>query len=139
MAATGRVVARMRVFAARHPSALILVVLAVLVAPSYAFAVLGGHHARPDSKAVRTRTQKSAAAVWLSVAGSDVTCVRGDSSRPCATFDRAFKVAQSGDVVSVAAGTYPMTVPSGSAITINPDPSKATAVTFVCQGGDVNF
>ena len=44
--------------------------------------------------------------VWVSPAGSDSTCVRGDQSKPCATPGRACAVAQGGDVILVAAGVY---------------------------------
>jgi hypothetical protein len=38
--------------------------------------------------------------------GSDSTCVRGDSSKPCASLDKARDIAQCGDGVSIAGGTY---------------------------------
>jgi chitodextrinase len=44
--------------------------------------------------------------VYVSPGGSDSTCVRSDSSKPCASFNKAFSIAQSGDVVQVAAGAY---------------------------------
>ncbi|HET9721893.1 MAG TPA: choice-of-anchor Q domain-containing protein, partial [Candidatus Saccharimonadales bacterium] len=45
--------------------------------------------------------------VWISATGSDTTCVRGDSTKPCASFNKACSIAQGGDIVQVADGTYP--------------------------------
>jgi chitodextrinase len=57
----------------------------------------------------------SAAQVAVSLAGNDSTCVRGDLSKPCASFDRAYQIAQLGDTVQVAGGAYPgQTVVSSS-------------------------
>ena len=42
--------------------------------------------------------------VYVSTSGSDSTCVRGDSSKPCASFNKAFQIAATGDVVEVAGG-----------------------------------
>ncbi len=47
------------------------------------------------------------ASVWVSTIGNDATCARLDPSKPCKTFDRAYKLAQPGEQVEVAAGTYP--------------------------------
>jgi len=44
--------------------------------------------------------------VWLSPGGSDTSCVRNDPARPCLTLNRAYQVAQPGDVVEIAGGTY---------------------------------
>jgi hypothetical protein len=33
--------------------------------------------------------------------------VRGDPSKPCATFDRAYQIARCGDIVEIASGSYP--------------------------------
>ncbi len=44
--------------------------------------------------------------VYVSTSGSDSTCVRSNSSKPCASFNKGFQIAQSGDVVEVAAGAY---------------------------------
>lgn len=52
-------------------------------------------------------------------------------SAPCRTFDRAYHLAQPGDVVAVAPGTYP-------AQTVTADPAKySPAVVFEPQDGDV--
>lgn len=45
--------------------------------------------------------------VWVSTAGSDSTCARGNSGLPCRSFTRAYDVAQNGDVVQVAGDVYP--------------------------------
>jgi chitodextrinase len=45
--------------------------------------------------------------VFVSTSGSDSTCVRGDSSKPCLSFSKACSIAQAGDVVQVNNGTYP--------------------------------
>jgi hypothetical protein len=44
--------------------------------------------------------------VFVSLSGNDSSCVRGDSSRPCASLARAYQLAQCGDTVEIAAGTY---------------------------------
>jgi len=46
------------------------------------------------------------AVVYLSSSGSDASCVRGDSSRPCATPARAWSIAAAGDTIQVANGFY---------------------------------
>jgi hypothetical protein len=64
----------------------------------------------------------SAAALYVSPTGSDsAPCTQ---SAPCATFDRAYRVAQPGAAVTVAAGTYP-------AQTIRDDPAKTNATADV--------
>ena len=45
--------------------------------------------------------------VHVAIGGSDSSCTRGLGAPPCATFNRAYAVAQGGDVVEVAAGAYP--------------------------------
>lgn len=66
------------------------------------------------------------AAVTVGVAplGNDSTCVRGNLTRPCATFNRAYQIAQCGDVVEIAAGSYPWQAFSG------PSKSCSTHVVF---------
>ena len=51
---------------------------------------------------------RSRAAVWVTRSGNDSTCVRGNAAKPCATLAGAYKVAQSGDTVLVAPGSYSM-------------------------------
>ena len=45
------------------------------------------------------------ASVWVSTAGNDGTCARLDQSKPCKTVNRAYRVAQPGDQVELAAGS----------------------------------
>jgi Recombinase len=42
----------------------------------------------------------------VSASGNDRTCSRGRASRPCLTFDRAYRLAYCGDTVQIAAGRY---------------------------------
>jgi chitodextrinase len=49
----------------------------------------------------------SGASVALSAGGNDTTCLRGDLTKPCGSFQRALNVAQAGDTITVAGGTYP--------------------------------
>jgi len=49
----------------------------------------------------------SGAALAVSTSGNDSTCARGDLSKPCASFNRAYQLAQCGDSVQVAGGSYP--------------------------------
>jgi len=44
--------------------------------------------------------------VYMSPSGNDASCVRGNAAKPCATLAGAYAVAQSGDTVLVAPGTY---------------------------------
>src|SRR5579864_1282508 len=44
--------------------------------------------------------------VWVSTTGNDSTCVRNDQTKPCVTFQKACSIAQGGDIVSVANGSY---------------------------------
>jgi hypothetical protein len=48
----------------------------------------------------------STANVWVSTTGNDSTCVRGDQGKPCATVQKACDIAQGGDVIQIATGTY---------------------------------
>jgi hypothetical protein len=59
------------------------------------------HPALAASGKVSSRSQ-----VRLSPSGNDSTCIRGDLSKPCASFRRAYEIAQCGDLVQVADGTY---------------------------------
>jgi chitodextrinase len=54
-----------------------------------------------------TSPPAGAAQVYVATNGNDSTCARLDSTRPCASFDRAYSIASLGDVVQVANGTYP--------------------------------
>ena len=66
------------------------------------------------------------AQVAVATNGNDATCVRGDLTKPCKTFQQAYQIAQLGDTVQVAAGSYPSqtindvagkTAPSSSVVT----------------------
>lgn len=77
----------------------------------------------------------STAQVFVSPTGNNATCVRGNASLACASFDRADAIAQSGDTIQVAPGTYqagPLD-PDGYGYTTFVDHS--TAATYVCQPG----
>ncbi len=71
------------------------------------------------------------AQIAVATNGIDSTCVRGDLTKPCQTFQQAYKIAQLGDTVNVSAGNYPsQTIDDVSGKT---SPSSS-AVTFVAQG-----
>jgi hypothetical protein len=44
--------------------------------------------------------------IAVAPSGDDGSCVRGKISKPCATFNKAYSIAQCGDIVQVAAGSY---------------------------------
>lgn len=46
------------------------------------------------------------AAVTVSVAGNDSSCARGDLTRPCASLNRAYQLANRGESVQILAGIY---------------------------------
>jgi hypothetical protein len=46
------------------------------------------------------------AVIYVTTSGNDSTCVRGDSTHPCLSFQGAYAKASPGDSVQVAAGTY---------------------------------
>lgn len=88
----------------------------------------------------RAPAHADAAAAYVATTGSDSNpCAQ---TAPCLTFNRAYRVAQPGQTVEVAAGTYP-------GQTISPDPAKAGATSAVIfqpaagasvsvAGGDIN-
>lgn len=78
--------------------ALLLTFLAAACAPSAPATHLTPAAAKPPS---------TGGVVFVSRTGNDKTCVRGDQTRPCLSFGRAYQVARQGDVVRVAAGVYP--------------------------------
>lgn len=80
-----------------------------------------------------------APAVFLSAVGDDSSCARGNPLKPCATFDRAYKIAQGGDTVAVDGGQYAQDAPSIGGNAIHPA-AKTGTVTFTCAGtGDITF
>ncbi len=56
--------------------------------------------------------------VYVSTAGVDSKCVRGNEAKPCASLNRAFALAQPGDTVFVRCGTYGAQTISGAAKTL---------------------
>jgi hypothetical protein len=64
------------------------------------------------------------ASVWVSTVGNDTNCARLDQSRPCKTLNRAYKIAQPGDQVEIAGGTYASQL-------IEEDPSKTSQTDVV--------
>jgi hypothetical protein len=92
----------------------------VKIALALLVAVAAGSLAGAGTPAAKARAQ-----VWVAPNGNDSSCKRLTPSRPCASLDRAYRVARSGDYVEVAAGTYP-------AQTIEVDSSKTSKldVTF---------
>jgi hypothetical protein len=71
--------------------------------------------------------------VYVAVNGNDSTCKRASAASPCASFGRAYAIAKGGDVVGVAAGSYPSQsiVAVGAktaAVTIEPLPSASVSV-----------
>jgi hypothetical protein len=72
----------------------------------------------PASSAQAPSAQPPRPDFYVSAAGSDAG--RCSQSAPCATFNRAYRVAGAGDVVEVAAGTYPPQQ-------IDHDPAKRSA------------
>jgi len=72
------------------------------------------------------------ATITLAPTGDDAACNR-TSTTPCKTFQRAYSVAQPGDVVSVQAGDYPANDLKRNAVTIFGAAKSGTApVTFTC-------
>lgn len=47
-----------------------------------------------------------AAVLAVAPAGNDSTCARGVLSRPCSSFDKAYRLARCGDTIKVTAGRY---------------------------------
>ena len=53
-----------------------------------------------------TAACSGSANVYVSTSGNDSTCVRGDQSKPCLSFNKAYTLASCGDTVQIAGGTY---------------------------------
>ena len=73
------------------------------------------------------------ASVWVATSGTDSNCARLDPSKPCKTLDRANRIAQPGDHVEIAAGSYP-------AQDVLDDPTKTSEADVVFRpapGADV--
>jgi chitodextrinase len=80
-------------------------------------------------------------ALAVSPTGNDATCVRGNLTRPCQTFDRAYQLASCGDVVTIRSGNYAEQVlrerPScATPVTLNAEPGVVTQRVWfgTCQG-----
>lgn len=70
--------------------------------------------------------------VWLASTGTDATCVRGNSALKCKTFQKAFTIAQAGDIVEISAGSYggeTLTGDKGSAADVVFQPASGATVT----------
>jgi hypothetical protein len=68
----------------------------------------------PSVAAATSRVSSSAVSdtvnVWVGPSGKDSSCRRAAASKPCASLIRAYQIARCGDIVSIAAGTYPSQV-----------------------------
>ena len=53
---------------------------------------------------VSGRADAPVAMVRIATSGNDVTCRRGEPSKPCTTLIRAYQIAKCGDLVAVAGG-----------------------------------
>ena len=77
------------------------------------------------------RHAAGSAVVYVSPGGNDDKCARGNAARPCKTFGRGYEVAQPGDTVSIAGGTY-----SGTQnIDFDPDKGRPPAVKLTVARG----
>ena len=77
--------------------------------------------------------------VYVSTAGNDSTCVRGNQSKPCVSLGKGYSLAQGGDTIAVACGTYgAQTIPARalgtSIVTIEKDPADSSC-TYVTLTG----
>jgi chitodextrinase len=121
---------------------------------SYAFAVVARDAAGNSSPQAQLNASTSAcsappppppppssgSALAVSTSGSDATCVRGDLSKPCASLSKAYSLAQGGDTIAVACGTYgAQRVPSRAlgtnVVTIQKDPADSRCTYVVTTGG----
>jgi hypothetical protein len=66
-----------------------------------------GNRSGKSTVSVSTAACSGSANAYVSTSGNDSTCVRGDTTKPCASFAGAYNIAQCGDRVSIAGGTYP--------------------------------
>ena len=76
-------------------------------------------------------TPNSSAQVYVATDGNDATCARNNPNAPCATLDEADAIAQPGDTIQVAPGTYPDVANDGYGAGIFHD----TQATYVCAPG----
>lgn len=82
--------------------------------------------------------------LWVSPVGNDAACLRSavpvafTVTSACSTFNRAYQLANLGDVVRVRAGSYAPTTPSEGANKILPAGKSGSAdVSFLCDDGPV--
>jgi hypothetical protein len=69
----------------------------------------------------------------VSPSGSDTSCARAGA--PCRTWDRAYQLAQAGDTIEVAGGTYPEVVLRGTkAVTFRVAPKQTVTLTDGLEG-----
>ena len=73
-------------------------------------------------------------AVFVSRWGNDSTCRRRDVSKPCASFERAYRLARQGDVVRIAAGRYPT-----QTITYDSSKTSSAGICRLTYDGDGTF
>ena len=52
-------------------------------------------------------SESASPALRIALGGNDSSCARGNLARPCASFDRAYRLARPGDIIEVAGATYP--------------------------------
>jgi hypothetical protein len=125
----------------------LLVVAAAVVSIAFAaglgaYCALGsGSSSRPA--AVSFPPAPGFANVALSPSGADATCQRAaapapiDSLQPCGTFQGAYRLAQSGDIVAVRGGAYGADDEAAGATQLAPTTKTAPGrVTFQCAGSD---
>jgi hypothetical protein len=103
--------------------------LCVLAASALVLPAAMGACAASDSSVPPTQP-----AVRVSLQGDDGSCGRGAEASPCASFHRAFEVAQGGDEVEIEAGSYgpqaigPSAVDKGATVTFRPAPGASVSV-----------
>jgi len=98
-----------------------------------AFDAAGNRSTQSQFSAATSPCTSSPAGPVVSVAttGNDATCVRGDATKACASLDKAYAVAQCGDTVEVAGGTY-----ASQSVTEQADMANCTTdVTFQPKAG----
>jgi hypothetical protein len=79
---------------------------ATLYAIATCFLIVGVGIAYADVTRKDSRSAGKAPVIAVKPSGSDATCRRGNRSRPCSTFSKAYSLARCGDIVEVAAGSY---------------------------------
>jgi hypothetical protein len=111
-----------------------LVAFGAVTLTAAAFAAVAGALRGPIGHSAKLSKRPHRGHVFVSLSGDDSTCVRGDAGKPCATFEGAYRVAQQGDLVQVAAGTYP-----GQEIDYDSSKSSAAGGCRLIYNGDGTF